>query len=103
VAAPRTVHASDRALGPRRAPVIDVQLERTRLAQRRITLEVTPAAVELLAGEGYDPAYGARLIKRVIPRGVVDRLAVAVLQDTFAEGDTVEGEAADGEITLTRT
>jgi ATP-dependent Clp protease ATP-binding subunit ClpB len=86
------------------APIIDIQLERlrARLAQRRITLEVTPAAVELLAAEGYDPAYGARPLKRVIQREVADRLAVALLEGDMAEGDTVLADVADGAIALTR-
>jgi ATP-dependent Clp protease ATP-binding subunit ClpB len=86
------------------APIIDIQLDRlrARLAQRRITLEVTPAAVELLAAEGYDPAYGARPLKRVIQREVADRLAVALLEGDMAEGDTVVADVADGEISLTR-
>jgi ATP-dependent Clp protease ATP-binding subunit ClpB len=86
------------------APIIDIQLERLRerLVQRRITLEVTPAAVELLAAEGYDPAFGARPLKRVIQREVADRLAVALLEGTFNEGDTVVADATDREITLSR-
>jgi ATP-dependent Clp protease ATP-binding subunit ClpB len=79
--------------------IVDIQLGklRDRLAARRITLEVTPAAAALVAKEGYDPAFGARPLKRVIQREVGDRLATAILDGTIGEGDTaivdVEGGA----------
>ena len=67
------------------------QLLRQRLADRRIGLEVTDAAKALLAHEGYDPAFGARPLKRVIQREIGDRLAVAILEGKVGEGDTVVG------------
>jgi ATP-dependent Clp protease ATP-binding subunit ClpB len=71
--------------------IVEIQLAtlRTRLAARRISLEVTPAAAALLATEGFDPAYGARPLKRVIQREIGDRLAMALLEGQFGEGDSV--------------
>ncbi len=69
-----------------------------RLADRRITLELTPATEEVLAREGYDPVYGARPLKRAIQRLVQDPLALQLLNGTFAEGDTVVVDAKRGQI-----
>jgi ATP-dependent Clp protease ATP-binding subunit ClpB len=82
------------------APIIDIQLEhlRRRLAARRITLEVTPAARALLAREGYDPAFGARPLKRVLQKLVVDRLASALLEGRYADGDTAVVDATEDDI-----
>jgi ATP-dependent Clp protease ATP-binding subunit ClpB len=84
------------------APIVELQLEhlRERLVDRRITLEVTPAASTLLATLGYDQAFGARPLKRVIQRTVVDELASALLDGTVVDGDTVVVDAVDGEITV---
>ena len=81
-------------------PIVDLQLEqvRDRLQARHITLDVTPAAMEHLAIDGYDPVYGARPLKRLIQREVVDRIAEKVISgelrdrshvliDLDAEGD----------------
>ncbi|MBM3749028.1 MAG: ATP-dependent chaperone ClpB, partial [Acidobacteria bacterium] len=82
------------------AQIVDIQLAavRRRLAERKIALELTPAAKELLAHEGYDPAYGARPLKRVIQRRLLDPLALAVLQGRFAEGETIVVDALNGEL-----
>jgi ATP-dependent Clp protease ATP-binding subunit ClpA len=64
-----------------------------RLADKRITLDLTPAARELLAREGYDPVYGARPLKRTIQRMIQDPLALELLNGTFGEGDTVVADA----------
>ncbi len=71
--------------------IVEIQLGslRKRLAARRIELEVTPAAVEKLADEGFDPAYGARPLKRVIQKELGDRLAVSLLEGKVGDGDTV--------------
>jgi ATP-dependent Clp protease ATP-binding subunit ClpB len=84
------------------APIVDLQLDhlRSRLAERQITLEVTDAAKAFIAAEGYDPAFGARPLKRVIQREVADRLASALLDSTITDGDTVTVDAVDGELTL---
>ena len=73
----------------RRIVGIQLQTLTKRLAARRITLEVTEAAEAALAREGFDPAFGARPLKRVIQRELGDRLALALLEGTFGEGDTV--------------
>ena len=69
-----------------------------RLADKRITLALTPAAEELLAREGYDPVYGARPLKRAIQRLIQDPLALKILSGEFAEGDAVVADARGGEI-----
>ncbi|MBL8775258.1 MAG: AAA family ATPase [Acidimicrobiales bacterium] len=78
--------------------IVRIQLDvlKRRLEARRIGLEVTPAAEALIASEGFDPAYGARPLKRVIQREIGDRLAVALLDGKYAEGDTVVVDAEDG-------
>ena len=62
-------------------PIVEIQLEdvRKRLADRHVTLDVTPAAMEHLAIDGFDPVYGARPLKRLIQRQVVDRIAEKVI------------------------
>ncbi len=68
-------------------PIVDLQLEevRDRLADRRITLDVTPAAMEHLSIDGYDPIFGARPLKRLIQREIVDRIAEKVVQGTLRD------------------
>jgi ATP-dependent Clp protease ATP-binding subunit ClpB len=82
--------------------IVEIQLEhlRGRLAARRITLDVTQAASALIAKEGYDPAFGARPLKRVIQREVGDRLASAILDGTIAEGDKVTIDAEGDELVV---
>jgi ATP-dependent Clp protease ATP-binding subunit ClpB len=84
------------------AHIVDIQLRglRDRLAGRRIDLEVTDAATAALAHEGYDPAFGARPLKRVIQRELADTLAMQILDGKIGEGDTVTVDAADGELVL---
>ncbi|RYH12574.1 MAG: ATP-dependent chaperone ClpB, partial [Alphaproteobacteria bacterium] len=71
--------------------IVDIQLGRLRhlLKERDITLNLTPAAREWLGNEGYEPAYGARPLKRVIQRQVQDRLAEEILSGQVADGQTV--------------
>jgi ATP-dependent Clp protease ATP-binding subunit ClpB len=71
--------------------IVDLQLERVRklLAERKILLDVTPEAKHVLAEEGYDPAFGARPLKRSIQRMIQNPLAMAILEGRFGEGDTV--------------
>ena len=78
--------------------IVEIQLAhlRDRLAERRIALDVTAAATALLAHEGYDPAFGARPLKRVIQREIGDRAAILVLEGKVGEGDTIVVGAADG-------
>ncbi|MFO7571002.1 MAG: AAA family ATPase, partial [Gaiellaceae bacterium] len=86
------------------AEIVDLQLERLRerLAERRIELETTDAAKELLAEEGWDPAYGARPLKRAIQRLLENPLARGLLEGQFGEGDIVRVDAADGELVFDR-
>jgi ATP-dependent Clp protease ATP-binding subunit ClpB len=86
------------------AEIVELQLARLRgrLAERRISLEVTDSAKELLAEEGWDPAYGARPLKRAIQRLVENPLALELLEGRFAEGDTVRVEAHDGQLLFAR-
>jgi len=74
--------------------IVQIQLSRVRgfLAERSIRLEVTEAAAEKLAGEGYDPAFGARPLKRVIQRLVLDELATKVLAGEIPDGAAVEAD-----------
>ena len=73
------------------ARIVALQLDRMEqlLAERKLTLDVTPQARALLAREGYDPAFGARPLKRAIQRLVQNPLAMAVLEGKFAEGDRI--------------
>jgi ATP-dependent Clp protease ATP-binding subunit ClpB len=82
--------------------IVEIQLRQVadRLAARRITLEVTEAARQLLATEGYDPAFGARPLKRVIQREIGDRVATTILEGKVGEGDTVVIDAHDGTFVL---
>ncbi|HKY31838.1 MAG TPA: ATP-dependent chaperone ClpB [Candidatus Polarisedimenticolia bacterium] len=75
--------------------IVEIQLERLRglLAAREMGLEVTPAARELLAREGYDPDFGARPLKRVIQRRLQDPLALKMLEGDYAPGDVVTVDA----------
>ncbi|HEY8801650.1 MAG TPA: AAA family ATPase, partial [Candidatus Dormibacteraeota bacterium] len=82
--------------------IVDIQLAylEKRLAERKITLEVTDAARELLAERGWDPVYGARPLKRAIQRLVQDRLAMLLLAGELSEGDTVNVDAGGAELTF---
>jgi ATP-dependent Clp protease ATP-binding subunit ClpB len=71
-----------------------------RLAQRGVTLSLTEEARTLLGNLGYDPTYGARPLKRVIQKQLVDKLAMALLQGEYGEGDAIVADAVDGEIVL---
>ena len=71
-----------------------------RLADRRVTVEMTDAATEHLVAEGYDPAFGARPLRRTIQRRVLDPLAERLLKGEFGEGDTVVVDAAGGGLTF---
>jgi ATP-dependent Clp protease ATP-binding subunit ClpB len=75
--------------------IVTIQLAamERRLAARRLGLVVTDAAVAWLGHRGYDPAYGARPLKRLIQRQIADRLALALLEGNFPEGSTVTVDA----------
>ncbi len=84
--------------------IVDLQvgLLSERVRERGVEIELDDDARTLLGNLGYDPTYGARPLKRVIQRQLVDRLALKLLEGEFAEGDTVAVGAADGELTFTR-
>jgi ATP-dependent chaperone ClpB len=71
--------------------IVEIQLNRLRklLADRKLSLELTPAARNKLADQGYDPVYGARPLKRVLQQRLQNPLAMALLQNQFKEGDTI--------------
>jgi ATP-dependent Clp protease ATP-binding subunit ClpB len=80
--------------------ILEIQLGelRKRLADRRITIELSAAAIDFLAKRGYDPQYGARPLKRLIQREVQDPLAMRILEGDFGEGAAIQAELApDGE------
>jgi ATP-dependent Clp protease ATP-binding subunit ClpB len=83
---------------------VEIQLRglRDRLAARKLGLNVSEAAVDSIAAEGYDPTYGARPLKRVIQRRLQDPIAMAILEGRYTEGDTVEVEAKGGELSIGR-
>ncbi len=84
------------------ALIVMIQLEnlRERLLARRISLEVTPAAVALLAAVGFDPDFGARPLKRVIQREIGDRASVLILEGKVGEDGAIVVDAIDGQIVL---
>jgi ATP-dependent Clp protease ATP-binding subunit ClpB len=86
------------------ARIVDLQVEIlvARVRERGIDVELTDEARVLLGNLGYDPTYGARPLKRVIQKRLVDRLALAILEGRFQAGDTVRVEAADGDLVLER-
>ena len=81
---------------------LQVHLLAERLRERGIEVELTDDARTLLGNLGYDPTYGARPLKRVIQRQLVDKLALQLLEGEFADGDRVEVEAADGELVFSK-
>ncbi|MDK8242794.1 ATP-dependent Clp protease ATP-binding subunit ClpB [Corynebacterium coyleae] len=78
--------------------IVDIQLEglAERLAARRLVLEVSDSAKSWLADRGYDPAYGARPLRRLIQQAIGDRLAKKLLAGDIRDGDTVHVDVADG-------
>ena len=76
------------------AEIVDIQVEALarRLADRRIALEVEPAAREWLADHGFDPLYGARPLRRLIQTAIGDPLARGILAGDFRDGSTISVE-----------
>ena len=83
--------------------IVDLQLESVKrlLAERKLGLEITPAAKQVIVAEGYDPVYGARPLKRAIQRLIQNPLALAVLEGSYAEGDRVKVDRAKDGASLT--
>jgi len=82
--------------------IVDLQLEelRERLADMRITLDVTAEARRFIADQGFDPAYGARPLRRYISREVETQVGRALLRGDAADGGTISVDVVDGEITI---
>jgi ATP-dependent Clp protease ATP-binding subunit ClpB len=73
------------------------------LGERKLTLQLTNAARTRLADEGYDPVFGARPLKRAVQRLLQNPLAMAVLEGTFKEGDSIVADIAEGSDLLSFT
>src|SRR3954453_4789842 len=84
--------------------IVELQVERliSRVAERGVEIELSDAAKVLLGDMGYDPTYGARPLKRVIQKRLVDPLALGLLKGEFSGGDTIVVDAAGGALTFTR-
>jgi ATP-dependent Clp protease ATP-binding subunit ClpB len=84
--------------------IIDIQLRglMKRLEDRKIRVELTDRAKDLLIAEGYDPTYGARPLKRTIQRRILDPLAMRVLQGEFRDGETIRIDVVDGDLRFLR-
>jgi len=82
---------------------IQMRLVETRLAERNVTVELTDAAKEMLAEEGFDPAFGARPLKRAIQTEILDPLAMRLLEGSVQEGDHVLADVSGGEIVFETT
>ena len=82
------------------AEIVDLQARRliARVAERGVEVKLSDDAKQLLGDLGYDPAYGARPLRRVIQKQLVDRLAIALLKGELRAGESVEVDAVDGEL-----
>ena len=82
--------------------IVELQVDQliARVRERGVEVELTDAAKELLGNLGYDPTYGARPLKRVIQKRLVDKLALKLLENEFVPGDTVRVDAEEGELTF---
>ncbi len=82
--------------------IVTIQLShlRKRMAERRLNLTVTDAALAQLAHDGYDPSFGARPLKRVIQREIGDAAAMLILEGKAVEGDTITVDSVDGRLTV---
>jgi len=80
--------------------IVDIQLDRLRamLRDRKMDVELSDAAKDMVAREGFDPVYGARPLKRTLQREIQNPLAVRILEDEFKEGDTVVVGVKDGKL-----
>jgi ATP-dependent Clp protease ATP-binding subunit ClpB len=86
------------------AQIVDLQVAKlvTRVRDRGVEVELTDDARTLLANLGYDPTYGARPLKRVIQKQLVDKLALKLLEGEFQAGDRVVVNASDGELVFSK-
>ena len=83
--------------------IVEIQLRRLtkRLEQQKITLELSDAAKERIAREGYDPVYGARPLKRAIQKEILDPLSLQILEGKFHEGQTIRVDVKEGALAFT--
>lgn len=79
--------------------IVDIMISRLeeRLKEKHISIQITEAAKDVIAKEGFDPVYGARPLRRVIERKIESTLANMIIEDTIKEGDTVIVDSKDGE------
>jgi ATP-dependent Clp protease ATP-binding subunit ClpB len=84
--------------------IVDLQVAKLieRVRERGVEVELTDEARTLLGNLGYDPTYGARPLKRVIQKQLVDKLALKLLEGEFKPGDRVLVDAVDGELSFTK-
>jgi ATP-dependent Clp protease ATP-binding subunit ClpB len=82
--------------------IVELQVSQLvgRVRERGIEIELSEDARGLLGNLGYDPVYGARPLKRVIQKQLVDKLALKILEGEFGEGDRVRVDSADGNLTF---
>jgi ATP-dependent Clp protease ATP-binding subunit ClpB len=80
--------------------IVELQVAQltARVSEKGIEIELTDDARTLLGNLGYDPTYGARPLKRVIQKQLVDKLALRILEGEFGDGDVVQVDAKDGEL-----
>ncbi len=85
--------------------IVDMQTRRLaeRLREKGVEIELTDDAKTLIGNLGYDPTYGARPLKRVIQKQLIDKLALKLLEAEFSEGDVVRVDAADGELVFSKS
>jgi ATP-dependent Clp protease ATP-binding subunit ClpC len=79
----------------------EIKTIHTQLNSKGVTLEMTVEALDWIGEKGWDPVFGARPLRRVIQNELEDRLSEALLEERFAEGDTVKVDVQNGEIVLT--
>ncbi len=96
--------SSTSSAATRSGRIVDLQVEKLieRVAERGVEVELDDDARTLLGNLGYDPTYGARPLKRVIQKQLIDKLALKLLEGEFATGDRVRVGAADGELTFSK-
>jgi ATP-dependent Clp protease ATP-binding subunit ClpB len=82
--------------------IVEIQVDRLRkrLAERRLELELTDAAKDWLAEQGYDPAYGARPLRRLVQKAIGDELAKRLLAGKITEGETIKVDVVDGQLSF---
>jgi len=82
--------------------IVEIQLRRLtkRLEQQKITLDLSDSAKALLAREGYDPVYGARPLRRVIQKEILDPLSIDILEGKVREGQTIRVDAKNGQLSF---